>query len=478
MALIQGEAHRGQACSEAATGLTRKALAKAALLLCLLVLTVPSTASGQEPQRLVFAHYMVCCPRSKIDLSGKLTQTPTIDDFVEEINDAHLAGIDGFALNCGEWNGEPAYRANSAMLFEAARRFGPEFKLFFSADRLTADEAADMVITYGNHPNQLRYQGRPVLSSFGGSNDWAQSIRSRLRERSGGDMFFVPFFFPPSNHAMTDAADIGALVESNSAIDGFFYFGAAGSPDGLARSIRLNAEAWSKRGKLFMAGITPYYRGLGVNYRVFENNGFEALAKEWMAAIETRTTWVELVTWNDWGEDTYLSPLSSKAPSVRWTETWGDLLSHDGFREVSRYYSEWFKTERQPSIGAEQIYYAYRLHRKSALGRPVPADSFTTWPRGVGSLVDRVNVIALLDKPAELTVHIGSLSQRVALPAGVSLASVLMQAGDVSFELTRDGAVIGSKTGEFPISSADTRGNFNMLTGKLLIGETQAPSKQ
>jgi hypothetical protein len=220
-----------------------------------------------------------------------------------------------------------------------------------------------------------------------------------------------------------------------------------------------------------MAGITPYYRGLRTNYRVFENDGFAALVKEWTAAIQTNTAWVELVTWNDWGEDTYLAPLSSTAAAARWTDTWGSLLSHDGFREVSAYYAEWFKTGRQPQIGGERLYYAYRLHRKYAEGRPVPTEPSATWPRGVGSLVDCVNVLAFLDQPAELTVRIGTVSERVKLAAGASMASVLMDTGEVSFELRRNGAVIASKAGEFPIAGADAWGNFDMLTGKL-VAET------
>ncbi len=74
------------------------------------------------------------------------------------------------------------------MLFEAAKRFGPEFKLFFAADKagarfgfdLSADEAADMVVTYRDHPNYFRYQGRPVLNTFMGDPEWFRSIRAKI----------------------------------------------------------------------------------------------------------------------------------------------------------------------------------------------------------------------------------------------------------------------------------------------------------
>ena len=49
----------------------------------------------------------------------------------------------------------------------------------------------------------------------------------------------------------------------------------------IAESNRLLARTWLGSGKLFMAGITPYYRGLGGNYRVYDSNGFEGMALQW-----------------------------------------------------------------------------------------------------------------------------------------------------------------------------------------------------
>jgi glucan endo-1,3-alpha-glucosidase len=197
-----------------------------------------------------------------IDEKGGLTREVTVEDFLDDIREAHDAGIDGFALNCGEWNGAPRYKIHTQKLYEAARRFGPTFKLFFSADGVTAEEAADMVITYGGHPNQLRQDGRPVLSSFGGDEGWVRSIQARLAELGAGPAFVVPYFFPPSRREVPRSSDVAALGSVGQGLDGFFYFGAAGTPVDLAGAIRLHAAEWRRQGKLFMAGITPYYRGL------------------------------------------------------------------------------------------------------------------------------------------------------------------------------------------------------------------------
>jgi glucan endo-1,3-alpha-glucosidase len=454
------------------------ALSRFAAIAILLAAAANCTAAAAQQeaarQKLVFAHYMVCCPLAGDDA--------TVDDFFADIRAAHDAGIDGFALDCGEWNGAPRYKRNAAMLFEAAKRFGPDFTLFFSADpsgakrgfNLSADEAADMVVRYRDHPNQLRYLGRPVLSTFAGDAKWFRSIRSKISQQTGEDVFLIPFFYPSSGHEVPNAQDRAELAAESDDIDGYFYFGAAGTSDELADAIRRHADQWSKRGKLFMAGIAAYYRGLNGNYRVFENNGYDGLVKQWMAAIQSDTSWVQLVTWNDWGEDTYLAPLDASDSSVRWAGQWGYLLSHRGFLSASRYFIDWFKTGQPPAVDHERLFYAYRLQRKYAPGRPAPLAGLIGWPRGVFALTDRINVLGLLRAPAKVVLRSGASSASVELDAGVHTAALPMRSGPVTFAVMRNGTMIGSKTAEFPVSLIDGWSNFNMLAGDVPLCDASA----
>ncbi len=424
-------------------------------------------ALSDAKPRLVFAHYMVCCPRAGPNV--------TVEDFEAEIREARAVGIDGFALNCGEWNTRADYPNNSKMLFEAARRVGPEFKLFFSADQsgqLTPGEAADMVVSYRAHPNQLRRDGKVVLSSFVGNSEWVDAVRAKVRERVGDEIFVVPFFFPPSGNALPNGIEIRTLAERNPGIDGFFYFGASGNADQLARSIRSNAAEWARHGKLFMAGVTPYYRGLRGNYRIFESQGYEGLMKQWMAAIETDTEWVEIVTWNDWAEATYIAPLTALNPTSRTMELWGRLLTHQGYLEASRYFIDWFKTRREPPVRREQLFFAYRLHPKNAFGQADPLVARNARPNGANLLADQVHVFVLLQHPAVLILRNGPETYRRPLSAGMNFVSVPLTPGDVAFALLRDGVVIAEMKGEFPIRlGSDWRdgnwANFNVYTGKL-----------
>jgi hypothetical protein len=106
---------------------------RAALLLTSLAL-FPSAAADAPtdgprplPEKKVFAHYMVCCPTA----GG----AATLDDYKREIEEAQKRGIDGFALNCGNWKKrEPHYHARTLLIYEAAKQLGTGFQLFVSLD--------------------------------------------------------------------------------------------------------------------------------------------------------------------------------------------------------------------------------------------------------------------------------------------------------------------------------------------------------
>ncbi len=293
-------------------------------------------------------------------------------------------------------------------------------------------------------------------------------------QRTGENVFLIPFFYPSSGHEIPTTRDLDELTAQSDSVDGYFYFGAAGTPDDLAAGIRHHADEWSKRGKLFMAGIAPYYRGLRGNYRVFENNGYDGLVKQWDAAIHSNTSWVQLVTWNDYSEDTYFGPLAASDERVYWIDLWGYLLSHHGFLAANRYFIDWFKSGQQPPITHDQIFYAYRLHRKYAPGYPVPLEGRIGWPKGTTQLVDQINILGLLRAPAEVTSGTGGMAESVKLGAGVTEATLPMRSGPVSFVVKRAGVTIGAKSAEFPISVVDGWSNFNMLAGEIPISESAA----
>ena len=130
--------------------------------------------AAQKTERLVLAHYMVCCP-----IYG---QQMSEDQFIQEMQKALAAGVDGFALNFGGWSKEPMYPAIVKRMFAAATHV-PGFRLLMSLDfsGLTVAEGVDAVRQYANHPSYLSYRGHPVVSTFSGTTAIGRRLRLKLK---------------------------------------------------------------------------------------------------------------------------------------------------------------------------------------------------------------------------------------------------------------------------------------------------------
>ena len=429
---------------------------------CLAVLAWVPVAVADAAARQVFAPYMVCIPT----YGG----SSTVEDYQREIRAAQQAGIDGFALNCGGWTlREPHYKKRTLLMYEAARKLGTGFKLFISADHasgLTFEETRDMVESFRDHPNQFRWNGRPVLSTFGGKRPQMEFVRAEFTGARA--IVYVPFYYPTPAAEMPTPAQVDQVFNECNVVDGFFHFGAAGTPAQITASNQWLARRWLGAGKIFMAGVTPCYRGLGGNYRVFESRGFEGFAQQWEGAIRDGATWVEIVTWNDWGEASYVAPFGPPSVTRHWNNHWGPMLSHAAWLNASRYYIQWFKTGRRPEIARDALCYSYRLHPRTLPGikKPGGTDPALERPRGADRLVDDLFVTAFLTAPASLTLHSGDTQKSFDLEAGVNHVSMPFAPGRQRFVLTRGENTILDKTGEHDISATDAWGNFNTFAGE------------
>ncbi|AXE95223.1 glycoside hydrolase family 71 [Burkholderia sp. A27] len=430
-------------------------------LMAMSVPTGATLAAASPVGKRVFAHYMVAWPRGG--------RNAGIDDYIAEFRDAQQRGIDGFALNCGGWHrSEPLYRARVLTMYRAAEQFGG-FKLFVSADGKAQDELDDIVQTTARLPAQLTVDGKPVVSSYAlGGND-AERCRALILEAESLDAYFVPHFVPSSGEAEIGDSVASEVANRCQAAQGYFYFGAAGAPDSLARSIKHLATALKSAGKVFMAPVTPYYRGLasGTNYRAFETNGFSGMATEWLAAIHANVDWVQIVTWNDWAESTYVAPIGSSARAQVYNPRFGGLLSHSAYLDASRYFIEWFKRGAAPAITQDRFYYFYRLHPVgvSAMASIGTSVGNATAPRSRTLMTAQIHVTMFLTERAILIVTQGNARTTRDLPAGMSEVAVPSIPGTPRFTLIRNGKTIADKTGEEPIRTNDFSGAFNYFSG-------------
>jgi glucan endo-1,3-alpha-glucosidase len=439
------------------------------MLACLsLPCTIPRGAHAAVPppaeqslRKRVFAHYMVAWPRGGPHAS--------IASYESECRDAHARGIDGFALNCGGWDrSEPHYKQRVLRLYDAAARLDFDFKLFVSADGRAQDEIEDIVTTTRGLKAQLFVDNKPVLSAYAaGGKDFTNGA-ALMREARRLGAFFVPHFFPSSGERQISAREASEIAEHLGTADGYFYFGAAGSPNLIAKCTEALSKELKSRGKVFMAPVTPYYRGLraGTNYRAFETSGFSGMATEWEAAIASGATWVQIVTWNDWAESTYVAPIGGTGRAHIYDDRFGDLLSHTGYLDASRYYIEWFKSGSKPAIMQDRLFYFYRLNPLGQDHQYSPdAHDVSTPPRSREPLSSRIHVSVFLTARAVLAVSVQGSITRFDVPAGVTHVSVDARAGTPRFVLQREGKIIIDKTGEQAITANDFSGAYNYFSG-------------
>jgi len=443
-------------------------LGLAAVLGCALA---PKEAHAQT--KLVFAHYTVCFPTYNDGVAG----------YERDIKDAQKYGIDGFALNCGEWN--DFYQKNTADMFTAAEHLHTGFKLFLSADMsdLKAPEILAMMQKYSGNPYYFKYKGRPVLSTFNGQSQtgsmgranaawWKDKVIDPLKT-SNIDVYFLPYFYTdPIEETPTKAqikSNLNGKVEHSDGTSytgwwgdvagGMFYFGAVGVPsyDGspsLLTSAEAYADVMHENGKQFMGSISPQYWGrVQTNgRRYFEYEGPIGLKAQWESIIQKQhPEWVEIVTWNDFNE-TYISPIDDAYKHwPNFTSAGpGYYHSHEGLAALNAYYIDWYKhyspKHAPPFPGkTDNMFWAYRT---TPMDAPGVDDQYGKVTLFHGPAADAIYFVMMLKSPATLKVTSGSKVTSVDVPAGTSPVRIPFSIGKQTFELIRDGKTIVTAEGE------------------------------
>jgi glucan endo-1,3-alpha-glucosidase len=488
-----------------ATGFAlRHAVPTAKLIFCICaILLVPLSAPSQ---RLVFAHYML----TNQDYQGDSdpTQELKITSYEREIREAQAMGIDGFALNAGGWLHQTYYIRYAAQMFEAAVRLHSGFKLMFSADMCCGNGIADvedMMRRFAGNPRfaavYFRYRGADVLTTFAGEKlgvaAWKQ-IRNDLATGANPSSQVEPTALPdasgPPNSAPMQIFLVAAFFsggelpslpsiqqdfdEWQSTLDGFFYWGIAGVPgsggafDQIPSSHHY-ATVLHRAGKLYMAPICLQFWGANAD-RYFEYGGAVGMRALWMDAINvTHPEWVEIITWNDFIEGSYVSPIDdpNRYPGANFLNSAGvPLGTQDYFHSRSAtggllsFFIQWYKTGVEPAITRDAIYYFYRTQLKDTDARsPTVAHKF-------GPVADLLYITANLTAPTEIRVTTGGRTTVLHFPAGSTDRETPLFVGDPPFvELSRNGSILGTSKAKNPILAAPQYNDLYYSTGVLTV---------
>ncbi|KAH8775428.1 glycoside hydrolase [Diaporthe sp. PMI_573] len=358
----------------------------------------PHNPPSQGHDRKVFAHYVF-----------GLTDGHTYDDWNQEILAAQAAGIDGFALNIGpndHYTMPQLRQAYSA----ASSLFGGRFVLFLSFDMAAGDWPVEQVVAcineFKDSPAQCRVNGLPFVSTFEGPQ-WAENWPA-VREATGG-IYFVPDWSSLGPHGVGEKLNL---------IDGAFSWAAWPQADQHHMSTDEDVQYQrALRGKSFMAGVSPWFY---TRLPQWEKNWLSASEKlwydRWIHMLELRPEFVQIITWNDYGESSYIYDPVRPGQIVPGAEHYvHDLCPHTAFRTILPHFIAAYKAgSTQIGMPQEDCAIAWYRTTPAACGH----DGDTAWGQGGGRSAsqgarDVVSILAVTREPTALHVSIGGLSQEL-----------------------------------------------------------------
>ncbi|KAJ7121400.1 putative alpha-1,3-glucanase/mutanase [Mycena epipterygia] len=399
-------------------------------------------------------------------------------DYDADMQRAKSYGIDAFALNIGGSYND--FWACVHFAYDSAARNGMKVFISYDFNWWTTSQGAQIgshLAGYAALPAQLFINNAAFVSSFAGDGVDVAAMRSA----AGIPIMFVPNFHPgQGNFGLIDGA-LNWLGWPNN--------GANKAPTPSANISVAAGDASYKAalaGKPYLAPASAWFSthyGPEVSYSknwVFP--GDLLWFTRWTDILTLGPAFVEIVTWNDYGESHYVGPLSSKHQDDG-ASKWVNDMPHNAWLDMAKPFIAAYKagaTSPNSFITQDQIIYWYRPTLSSLncdatdTTSNTPANNasgnyFEGRPDGYQSLSDSIFVVTLLTAPGTLTVTSGGHSQVFSAPAGAAAFSVPMFVGQQSFALARGAGNVLAANSLKDVSSVCPCGiyNFNAYTGSV-----------
>ncbi|KAJ5432131.1 uncharacterized protein N7458_011287 [Penicillium daleae] len=422
---------------------------------------------GEASDRLVFAHFMI----------GITSDRSSASDYDDDMKRASSLGIDAFALNIGV---DPYTDQQLQFAYASASQNG--MNLFLSFDfnwwhTGQVQEIGQKIAQYASLPAQLMVDNKIFVSTFAGDDLNVADLRASV----GKPIFFAPNFHP-------------SYGTNLSAVDGLLNWMAwpnngqnkAPTP-GQNISVADGDHEYISAlgGKAYVAPVSPwFFTHFGPEVSYSKNWVFPSdllWYDRWNEILTLGPRFIEIVTWNDYGESHYIGPLQSQHTDDG-ASKWVNDMPHDGWLDISKPFITAFKAGASSVasyIKSDQLVYWYRpaprnVNCDSTDTCMVPANNdsgnyFLGRPNGWESMEDSVFVVSLLTVPASVHVNSGGTVYAYDAPIGVSAQAIPMHVGIQSFSVSRNGQDILSGTSLKPIIDGCVCGlyNFNAYVGTL-----------
>lgn len=360
---------------------------------------------------LVFAHYML------------IIQPPN-NDYTNDINLAKAAGIDAFAVNYGGDNANfPQLDGFLENFYTTAAKMN--FKLFTSIDTTSvtsAPMAANLTQTYVNHPAQLKIDNKALLSSFS-NNPPALDWQTDVLDKATSPVLFI------AGSLSTTAADV---PPQNAPFGQFTWIHPDSTPSSgpvggqiSEASIDADFAAHRTQDKPWMAGIAPwFFRRLAPDQNWLHAQDSFIWAARWENLLKLKPDYIEIVTWNDYGESSYIGPADPRPADVIASDVdYYSSMGHTAFLKMTKIFIKAFKAG-QTIVTVdpvdEDIFMMYRTQPALVNG----ADDTWSLPTNVTYMEDNVYVFSFLANEASATLTSGGNPAIIPAPVGVSTMNV------------------------------------------------------
>ena len=398
-------------------------------------------------------------------------------DYDADMQQAKAAGIDAFALDIGT---DSYTETQLKYAYDSAATNGMNVFLSFDFNSYTTANISGIgaiLQEFGSKPAQLKVGGKVFVSTFAGDGLDLGAVASAAGY-ARSDLFFAPNFQPS---ALSDAdAGFNWVAWPNN--------GNNKAPDGTNKTVSNGDTSYTNvlgSSKPYMAPVSPwFFTHYGPEVKYSKNWVFPADTlwyDRWNDILTLSTQYLEIITWNDYGESHYIGPLSSPHLDDG-NSKWTNDMPHDGFLSMAKPYIQAFKQSSKTVnsfIQSDQLIYWYRPTLTSAscdstdnCEQPLPTPNpnyFIGKPNGHETLQDAVFVVALLIADGTVTVTSGSNTQQFPASAGPNIFQLSMGTGTQSFSLIRKGQTVLSGNSPKDIISDCVCGiyNFNAFVGTL-----------
>ncbi|RPB11294.1 glycoside hydrolase [Morchella conica CCBAS932] len=412
-------------------------------LLVALALSPMSAMAARE----VFAHYMV----------GN-TYGQTLDDWAKDIQLAKAASIDGFALNAGPTDSYGEEQLDLA--YQAAE--ANNFKLFISFDMLCCgtwdvSTVAKFINAHKDSSAQFKVGGKPMVSTFEGTNfvsQWSEV------ESSTGQLFLVPDWASMGPQTFATHLDV---------VDGAFVWDAwpLGTTPATKTTDSDNQWISAINGKPYMMAVSPWFYTRLPQYSKNWNWDSDTLwFDRWESVIDVLPQYVEIITWNDYGESHYIGPIRSQG-IVSGAEVYVNNMPHDAWRFILPYYIAAYKAgTRDVTVPTEGAMFWYRTTPKAVCGDgSTTCGNAGTGGSAVNCVRDSVFVVTASNTATSVEVTIGGQGKTFSVPKGVKLVELPFsgRVGDVVVKVNGKTATGPAKITNSCPSSGYV--NFNAVVG-------------